>query len=259
MIKKIFYFLLIPIIWILTFISVSIFFTKSLLPIMYASSFCIFYIIYFYYPNISSKYLSEKITIKDKDFNILVILIFLCHYFLFTRLSSIAVYFIYSDVFKFEKIINILRGNLLNTFIYVVIIAPIFEEYFFRGVIYINLRRKLGVFFSIVITTILFALMHANLPQIIHVIPNSIILCLLFEYLHDINYPIAYHIFYNFIGFIFGYLFNMNLIDDLYKLSPFMYIFSLFIFLMFLYKQFYHSLIFFNNEDTYAKKTTQGS
>lgn len=56
------------------------------------------------------------------------------------------------------------------------VIAPIFEELLFRGLILQTLRRH-GNVFAIVVTSLLFALMHGNIPQAVPVFFLSLVLC----------------------------------------------------------------------------------
>ena len=56
------------------------------------------------------------------------------------------------------------------------IIAPIFEELLFRGLILQTLRRH-GNVFAIIVTSLLFALMHGNMPQAVPVFFLSVVIC----------------------------------------------------------------------------------
>ena len=66
-------------------------------------------------------------------------------------------------------------SNLLLVFTSV-IAAPLFEEYLFRGVCMMGLKRY-GNGFSILVTSFLFALMHGNIPQAVPIFFFSLILC----------------------------------------------------------------------------------
>ncbi|MGX8833378.1 CPBP family glutamic-type intramembrane protease [Amedibacillus sp. YH-ame6] len=72
-----------------------------------------------------------------------------------------------------------LQYDLLNNilmFIMVCIVAPIFEELLYRGLILTALKR-FGNMFAIIITSILFALAHGNIPQTIPTFFISLVLC----------------------------------------------------------------------------------
>lgn len=66
-------------------------------------------------------------------------------------------------------------SNLLLMFTSV-IAAPLFEEYLFRGVCMMGLKRY-GNGFAILVTSFLFALIHGNIPQAVPIFFFSLILC----------------------------------------------------------------------------------
>lgn len=72
-----------------------------------------------------------------------------------------------------------LNGSLLYntfTFISVVVLAPIFEELIFRGII-LQTLSKYNKMFAIVVTSLLFGLLHLNITQAIPAFFMSLILC----------------------------------------------------------------------------------
>ena len=77
------------------------------------------------------------------------------------------------------------------------IIAPIGEETLMRGFIYPILRRKLSTTSTIVSTTLLFAILHGNLVQIILTIPLGIALGYLYERTHNLLACISMHMLFN--------------------------------------------------------------
>lgn len=77
------------------------------------------------------------------------------------------------------------------------IIAPIGEEALMRGFIYTVLRRKLSVTSTIVITALLFAMLHGNLVQIVLTIPLGIALGYLYERTHNLLACISMHMLFN--------------------------------------------------------------
>ncbi|HJC36343.1 MAG TPA: CPBP family intramembrane metalloprotease [Candidatus Merdibacter merdavium] len=68
-----------------------------------------------------------------------------------------------------------LLGNILLV-ITTVIAAPLFEEYLFRGVCMMGLKRY-GNGFAILVTSFLFAFMHGNIPQAVPIFFFSLVLC----------------------------------------------------------------------------------
>lgn len=77
------------------------------------------------------------------------------------------------------------------------IIAPIGEEALMRGFIYPILRRKLSVTSTIVVTALLFAMLHGNIVQIILTIPLGIALGYLYERTHNLLACIGMHMLFN--------------------------------------------------------------
>jgi membrane protease YdiL (CAAX protease family) len=77
------------------------------------------------------------------------------------------------------------------------IIAPIGEEALMRGFIYPILRRKLSVTSTIVVTALLFAMLHGNIVQIILTIPLGIALGYLYERTHNLLACISMHMLFN--------------------------------------------------------------
>lgn len=77
------------------------------------------------------------------------------------------------------------------------IIAPVGEEALMRGFIYPVLRRKLSVTSTIVITALLFALLHGNLVQTVLTIPLGIALGYLYERTHNLLACISMHMLFN--------------------------------------------------------------
>lgn len=72
-----------------------------------------------------------------------------------------------------------LNGNVwydIFTFISVVILAPIFEELIFRGMI-LRTLSKYNKVFAIVITSLFFALLHLNITQAVPAFFMSLVLC----------------------------------------------------------------------------------
>jgi membrane protease YdiL (CAAX protease family) len=61
-----------------------------------------------------------------------------------------------------------------------VIVAPIFEEWIFRGLLYRNLRTSWGKWASIAVTTLVFAVIHPPV-SCVTVVSLSVVTCLLVE------------------------------------------------------------------------------
>ena len=82
------------------------------------------------------------------------------------------------------------------------IIAPIGEEALMRGFLYPLLRTRFSAASTIAITTLLFALLHGNLIQIILTIPLGIALGYLYERTQNLTACISAHMLFNAIALV---------------------------------------------------------
>ena len=74
------------------------------------------------------------------------------------------------------------------------IIMPVFEELIFRGILYQALRLKLSIFFSIFISSLIFAVIHFNLLYIFPIMIMGIACAYAFERTKNILIPIGIHV-----------------------------------------------------------------
>lgn len=84
--------------------------------------------------------------------------------------------------------------NIIIIIIYTVILGPIFEEILFR---YISLRKAKEVYQerkAIILISLIFALMHTGIINIIYAFIIGIILSLIYKKYKNILYPIIFHI-----------------------------------------------------------------
>lgn len=89
------------------------------------------------------------------------------------------------------------------------IVAPIFEELLFRGLILQTLKRY-GYVFAIVVTSLLFALLHGNIPQTVPIFFFSLVLCYAALKYDSILPAMAIHFLNNSIGMIEGYFVHQD-------------------------------------------------
>lgn len=78
-----------------------------------------------------------------------------------------------------------------------VFIAPIFEEIIFRSLIYQTLRKRIGIINAIIVSSVVFSLLHFNAAQFLPVLGLGILLCFIFEYTASLIPAIAIHILNN--------------------------------------------------------------
>ena len=74
------------------------------------------------------------------------------------------------------------------------IIMPVLEELIFRGILYQALRSKLSIFFSIFISSLIFAVIHINLLYIFPIMIIGIVCAYAFEKTKNILIPIVIHV-----------------------------------------------------------------
>lgn len=96
------------------------------------------------------------------------------------------------------------------------IIGPILEEFLFRGILYNKLKEFNKKRAAMILTSIIFALIHFNLSQIIYAFLFSLVLIKIYEHFKTLKAPIIVHISANtFIALTINYLINFNLIINI--------------------------------------------
>lgn len=101
---------------------------------------------------------------------------------------------------------NLNAGAILAATLVVVFLAPLFEELFFRGVVFQYLRSRYrlvarGLFEAVVISALAFASLHLG-ASILPILPVGIILALVMNRTNSLWPAIALHCFYN--GMVLG-------------------------------------------------------
>ena len=91
------------------------------------------------------------------------------------------------------------------------IVGPILEELLFRGIVYNDLKKFNMVKQSMILCTIIFAIFHGSISQIIYAYIIGYVLIYLYKYTNNLIYPITFHIISNTIVVIFNnILISMN-------------------------------------------------
>lgn len=101
-------------------------------------------------------------------------------------------------------------GGKLIAFIALVVVAPIAEEVIFRGWLYGKLRSRMGMIMAILITSVLFGIMHGQWNVGVNVFAMSIVLCGLREVTGTIYAGILLHMVKNGIAFYLLYVMGMG-------------------------------------------------
>lgn len=78
-----------------------------------------------------------------------------------------------------------------------VIGAPVAEEFLFRGYMYGALKNATGRLFATVVISLLFAVVHGNLPALLPLFVFSLILCAAYEMSGSLWVPVGLHAFFN--------------------------------------------------------------
>jgi membrane protease YdiL (CAAX protease family) len=101
-----------------------------------------------------------------------------------------------------QEIVQIFEGttnpmNKLPIVLLAVIVAPLAEEFVFRGFLYGVLKRYFGSISSMLFTGILFALMHFHLPSLLPLFVLACALTLAYELSGSLLVPMAMHALFN--------------------------------------------------------------
>lgn len=102
---------------------------------------------------------------------------------------------------EYQQSINSLKEIPIISFFQICLIAPIIEETFIRGCILNSLKNKYGVAIAILISSIIFAVLHFNFVQTISALICGIVLGLLYIKTNSLFCCILTHFIYNTISF----------------------------------------------------------
>ncbi|MBN2453605.1 MAG: CPBP family intramembrane metalloprotease [Candidatus Omnitrophica bacterium] len=91
---------------------------------------------------------------------------------------------------------------LLYTSIFAAIAGPIIEEIFFRGFMYTAVKKYLGVFWAMLITAALFALLHAHMVGFLPILALGMLLAYLYEKTGTLISSMTVHVIHN-LGMVF--------------------------------------------------------
>jgi len=107
---------------------------------------------------------------------------------------------------SYEELENMLvSGGFVTVFLSTCILAPIVEEIMFRGLILNNLLSKRNVWYSIILSALLFGLIHMNLLQGTNAFILGIALAIVFVKTRNIYACMLGHFLNNFISIIGSY------------------------------------------------------
>ena len=116
-----------------------------------------------------------------------------------------------SMMVSYQQSTATLQGiDLLLTTLCVAILVPIAEELLFRGIITEEIRKVAPDWLAILISGVIFALVHGNLVQILYVLPFGFLLGASYIWSNSIWVPVLIHVVFNFFGSVFGTLIGEN-------------------------------------------------
>lgn len=139
-------------------------------------------------------YLIKQEKIKKDNYNILT------NYPKISMIIGLSL-FLNSIIFLI-KIKPVVTVNPIISFLGTVVIGPIIEEIIFRYVLYNSLTKFNSKKISIILSTIIFALMHNGIINIIFAFIIGLIITIIYSKNKNITEVIILHIITNFLGFL---------------------------------------------------------
>lgn len=120
----------------------------------------------------------------------------------FAFLCSSLLYLTQNILRDYDKVANSILSGTQSVIgiICMIIIVPIFEEIFFRGIIFNELRKNFNLVLSIIIEALIFALMHGNVKQGIYAFVLGVITALVYIWTDSILSNIVLHMSFNLFG-----------------------------------------------------------
>ena len=122
------------------------------------------------------------------------------------NLINISIYILVIKTFN----INPIGSNTIKTMLQsysgifmLVVLTPILEEIVFRGLIFNEMKKHLGLITSIILQATVFALYHRSISKIIYTFFAGIFFALVYNYTSSILASILCHISYNFLTTFF--------------------------------------------------------
>jgi membrane protease YdiL (CAAX protease family) len=106
-----------------------------------------------------------------------------------------------SSAAEYQETLSTLRQSPITTFIRICLFAPIAEEILMRGYILNGLKNKYGAAVAVIISALLFAVLHFNFVQTLSAVICGLVLGLLYSKTNSISCCILAHALYNAISF----------------------------------------------------------
>jgi len=94
--------------------------------------------------------------------------------------------------------------------VFAVVVAPLCEETFFRGLAYPAIKQRWGAAVALTITSVLFAVIHFHLPSFPLLLALAVALALAYEYTGSLLTPITMHALFNLLNVVAILLYRAN-------------------------------------------------
>lgn len=98
---------------------------------------------------------------------------------------------------EYQKTLQTLRKTPISSFLTVCIIAPIAEELLMRGIVLGGLKPKYGILVALIVSSIVFALLHFNMVQTLSALVSGMALGLIYLKTNSLFCCILTHAGYN--------------------------------------------------------------
>lgn len=174
---------------------------NNIVPITIISSFVTLIIFYLLFKlknqDLIKRCKFNKLNSKQlKNIFLMALLISFANMFLTMILSP---YFL-----EYKEVSNMISNQLKAKFgiLTLIVLVPIFEEILFRGIIFNTLKKEFKLIPSILISSLIFSIAHANMLQAIYTFILGILLASVYNKTNSIKAPIIIHLMYNFLGSI---------------------------------------------------------
>lgn len=163
-------------------------------------------IFYFFYKKYMSIRLKEQVNLKTvfsfKNIGFYIALGIGCQLFLSGVLSIVRPLFKTLFSYYDETINSIFIGDTIITAVYVVILAPIIEEFMLRGILFNRLRYGLRFYAANFLQALVFGIYHWDIIQGLYAFGIGLILGYIYEKTKTLLAPILVHILINGSGFL---------------------------------------------------------
>jgi len=110
---------------------------------------------------------------------------------------------------SYEEISKLISGgNFILSLLAVVLVAPFFEEIFFRGIVFNEMKNGMPLAVALIIQAIIFGVFHGNLIQGSYAFLLGLLLCLVYIWFKSIWVNIAFHLSFNLTAVFTDYIPN---------------------------------------------------